>query len=61
MASDGWKIFEGKKVKVVFDDGRQIAIKEGIFLSSTNEYIFIKGKEKEEAISTNRIVRVELL
>ena len=61
MASDGWNKFKNKKVKIVFDDGRQIALKEGILIDSTKEYLLIKHDNKEEAISTNRIVRVELL
>ena len=60
MASS-WKEFIGKRVKIVFDDGRQIAIKEGTLLNATKEYIMIKSKDTEEAISTNRLVRIELL
>lgn len=61
MASDGWERFKDKKVKVVFDDGRQIAIKEGILLNAAKEYILIKCKDTDEAISTSRIIRIELL
>ena len=61
MAFSGWKEFKNKKVKVVFDDGRQVSIKEGTFLNSTPEYILIKCKDKEEAISTNRLIRIEKL
>ncbi len=61
MVSNGWKKFENKKVKIVFDDGRQVSIKEGILMDATKEYILIKCKEKEEAISTNRVIRIELL
>lgn len=61
MASNGWKKFEGKQVKVVFDDGKQVSVKEGTFLNATKEYLLIICKNKDEAISTSRIIRIELL
>jgi hypothetical protein len=51
------KDFLGKNVKIVFDDGVSVKIKEGKLLGSDDNYIYIEG----EAINNNKVIRWEVV
>ncbi len=50
----------GKNVKIIWDDGNKILIKEGLVLQLSKIFISIQTKEKEEMIPLGRIVRIEM-
>lgn len=61
MEEDYFMQFLNKKVKVVFDDGSKVSMREGLFLSKDSRFIFLECSESKDAIPIDRIVRVEFL
>lgn len=50
----------GKRVSIIFDDGSRIVTRHGILRSISDGLVFVKTNGKEEAISMEKIVRMEL-
>ncbi len=50
----------GKNVKIIWNDGTKIKIKEGLVLGLSMVFISIRTKEKDEMIPLGRIVRIEM-
>lgn len=48
-----------KRIKLIYDDGNRITTKRGILIS-VNDFIVIKTEEGDEAISRDRVIRMEL-
>jgi hypothetical protein len=51
------KNFLGKNIKIVFNDGISVKIKEGKLLGSDENYIYIEG----EAINNSNVIRWEVV
>jgi hypothetical protein len=51
----------GKKVKVIFYDGEKVNSKIGILKNQTDEFIYIQLYDSEEAISLDKVIRMELV
>ncbi|MEO0282263.1 MAG: hypothetical protein ABIN05_07965 [candidate division WOR-3 bacterium] len=51
----------GKKVKVIFDDGRIVFTKEAIFIAHDDKFIYIENKNNtDDVIPFHRLVRIEI-
>ena len=55
-----WNNYINKKVKTVYDDGNRITTKKGILKNVGKSFLILKTEEGDEAISTSRIIRMEL-
>ncbi len=54
---EGWL---NKRVSVIFNDGSRVVTHHGVLQSISDRMVVIKGTDKEEAISLDKIVRMEL-
>ena len=51
----------GKKVKLVFDDRDKVSVAYGIITGYSDNFIFLNSNESDQAISKNKIIRIEVI
>ena len=57
---ENWKQYLNKKIKIIFDDGREFpSKKEGILKGYTDTHLFLEIDNNSQAILINKILRVE--
>ena len=52
--------WDGRLVKVIFNDGERVNSKTGILKKQNSKFVFIEVSGTEEAISVDKIIRMEL-
>jgi hypothetical protein len=51
----------GKKIKIIFYDGKKVNSKVGILNNLTKDFVYLMLSDSEEAISVDKIIRMELM
>jgi len=54
--------FSNKNIKIIYNDLNRVVTKEGLFINSDDNFVFIKNfSGNTEAISIDKIIRMEAL
>ena len=51
----------GKRVKIIFNDGKSNVTKIGTVVLYDSMFLFLKGETKEEGLPISNIIRMEVL
>jgi hypothetical protein len=54
-----WDAYIGLDLKVVFEDGKEISIRKGVFSHVIDDILFLRTDFGEEGIPFSRVIRLE--